>query len=99
MIGPRTHSGRRGSGLFIRRGFSLWDVRSTVGRLVAQTVLSLAVPRAAKQMPTSAPLTADVMAEARAHFAKHCAICHANEGSGRTRIGQTLSPIYTTIEE
>jgi mono/diheme cytochrome c family protein len=33
-----------------------------------------------------------LMAEARAHFADHCAICHANNGSGNTEIGQNLYP-------
>ncbi len=32
------------------------------------------------------------MAEARAHFADHCAICHANNGSGNTEIGRNLYP-------
>src|SRR3979490_1153268 len=32
------------------------------------------------------------MAEARAHFADHCAICHANDGSGNTEIGRNLYP-------
>ena len=30
----------------------------------------------------------DVLAEARAHFADHCAFRHANDGSGKTEIGQ-----------
>jgi len=34
----------------------------------------------------------EVIAEARAHFADHCAICHANNGSGNTEIGQNLYP-------
>ncbi len=34
----------------------------------------------------------DVWAQARAHFADHCATCHANDGSGRTEIGQSLYP-------
>ncbi len=32
------------------------------------------------------------MTEARAHFADHCAICHANNGSGKTEIGPNLYP-------
>ena len=28
----------------------------------------------------------------KAHFANHCALCHANDGSGRTEIGQNLYP-------
>jgi mono/diheme cytochrome c family protein len=36
--------------------------------------------------------TKQVLAEARAHFADHCAICHSNNGSGNTQIGQNLYP-------
>ena len=38
------------------------------------------------------PLTADAIAEGRAHFADHCATCHANDGSGQTDIGRNLYP-------
>ena len=33
-----------------------------------------------------------MLAEARAHFADHCAVCHANNGSGDTEIGRSLYP-------
>ena len=33
-----------------------------------------------------------MLADARAHFADHCAVCHANDGSGQTAIGQNLYP-------
>ena len=32
------------------------------------------------------------MAEARAHFADHCASCHGNDGSGQTQLGRRLYP-------
>ena len=32
------------------------------------------------------------VAEARDHFADHCAICHGNDGSGHTVIGRNLYP-------
>lgn len=31
-------------------------------------------------------------AEARDHFADHCAICHANNGSGKTQVNSALYP-------
>jgi hypothetical protein len=34
--------------------------------------------------------TSENQAEARAHWADHCAICHANNGSGDTEIGRNL---------
>ena len=38
------------------------------------------------------PNTPANLARARAHFADHCAICHANNGSGNTDIGRNLYP-------
>jgi mono/diheme cytochrome c family protein len=52
----------------------------------------MAVPAKAKHMKNPVPNTAENMAEARAHWADHCAICHANNGSGNTTIGQNLYP-------
>jgi mono/diheme cytochrome c family protein len=36
--------------------------------------------------------TAAVLNEGLAHFADHCAVCHANDGSGDTHIGRGLYP-------
>jgi mono/diheme cytochrome c family protein len=33
-----------------------------------------------------------VLVEARAHYADHCAVCHANNGSGNTEMGRGLFP-------
>ena len=38
------------------------------------------------------PLTQELLKEARAHFADHCAGCHANNGSGQTAIGKNVYP-------
>ncbi len=38
------------------------------------------------------PNTPEVLAEARAHWADHCASCHANDGSGDTLMGKRLYP-------
>ncbi len=36
--------------------------------------------------------TPDNLKEAREHFADHCALCHGNDGSGKTEMGQNLYP-------
>jgi mono/diheme cytochrome c family protein len=36
--------------------------------------------------------TPDVISKGLAHFADHCASCHANDGSGQTEMGQHLYP-------
>jgi len=33
-----------------------------------------------------------VLAEARAHFADHCAICHGNDGKGKSGMGKQMYP-------
>ncbi|RMH37342.1 MAG: cytochrome c [Nitrospirae bacterium] len=38
------------------------------------------------------PLSPEVLREARHHFADHCAICHANDGSGKTAMGPNFYP-------
>jgi hypothetical protein len=76
----------------IRHGFSARDNPSWMETFVARTTRSMAVPSGAKPMRNPIPSNPDNLAEARAHFADHCAICHANNGSGKTEIGQNLYP-------
>ncbi|MGE0393412.1 MAG: cytochrome c [Vicinamibacterales bacterium] len=38
------------------------------------------------------PATAEVLRDARAHYADHCAVCHAADGSGDTAMGRGFSP-------
>jgi hypothetical protein len=50
------------------------------------------VPTRAKSEKNPFVPSPELLAEARAHFADHCAICHANNGSGQTEIGRNLYP-------
>lgn len=52
----------------------------------------LAVPSRAKSMKNPVPNTPDNLHEAMAHWADHCAFCHANNGSGDTEVGRNLYP-------
>lgn len=76
----------------IRRGFSARENPSALETLVARTVRRLSVPAAARQARNPFTRTPEVLAEARAHFADHCALCHGNDGSGNTRVGRNLYP-------
>jgi mono/diheme cytochrome c family protein len=38
------------------------------------------------------PLTPEVIAEGRAHFADHCALCHGNDGKGESGLGKQMYP-------
>ena len=76
----------------IRHGFSARDTPSALETYVARTSRKLAVPSSASNQKNPFTVTAEVLAEARAHFADHCSICHGNNGSGNTEIGQNLYP-------
>jgi mono/diheme cytochrome c family protein len=81
------------SGFFvIRRGFSARDEPSAVEAMTARIVRHLAVPARSKSLANPVYPSDDVFADARAHFADHCATCHANDGSGNTTIGRNLYP-------
>jgi mono/diheme cytochrome c family protein len=55
-------------------------------------VRRFAVPAAIQEQRNPIPLTSDVVAAGRTHFADHCASCHANDGSGDTEMGRNLFP-------
>jgi mono/diheme cytochrome c family protein len=76
----------------IRRGFSARDHPSVVETYVAKTARRLSVPASERNAKNPFAASAEVLSEARAHFADHCAICHSNDGSGKTQIGQNLYP-------
>jgi mono/diheme cytochrome c family protein len=76
----------------IRHGFSARDNPSWIETVMARSARRMAAPARAKQMTNPIPKTAENLAEAEAHWADHCATCHANNGSGDTEIGKNLYP-------
>jgi mono/diheme cytochrome c family protein len=76
----------------VRRGFSAREQPSWIETLVARSVRRVAVPARTRNLPNPIPLTSGVLVDARAHFADHCATCHANDGSGNTIVGRNLYP-------
>lgn len=76
----------------IWRGFSARDEPSVVEQVLARTVRTLGVPSRVKHMKNPVPNTPENLHEAMAHWADHCAFCHANNGSGDTEVGKNLYP-------
>jgi mono/diheme cytochrome c family protein len=76
----------------LRYGFSARDEPSRLEILVAHAMRRWSVPSDVAGRQNPVPLTPAVLAEARAHFADHCAYCHGNDGKGRTQVGQNLYP-------
>jgi mono/diheme cytochrome c family protein len=60
--------------------------------IAARQLRRLAIPIEQRNKPNPVPLTAEVLTEGLAHFADHCATCHANDGSGKTPIGKNVYP-------
>ncbi|HYS52202.1 MAG TPA: c-type cytochrome [Thermoanaerobaculia bacterium] len=76
----------------LRYGFSTHDEPTAIEAFIAGRMRHWSIPADLHQAQNPLPLTPDVLAEARAHFADHCATCHANDGKGKTEMGQHLYP-------
>lgn len=76
----------------LRRGFSARDEPTKVEVFLARRMRRWAVPADLRTVKNPVPLTPEVLAEASAHFADHCASCHGNDGKGETRTGKRLYP-------
>jgi mono/diheme cytochrome c family protein len=76
----------RGSGFTARRRPS--GLETTLARRARR----LLIPPEIGQVSNPVRATPEALAEARGHFADHCAVCHANDGSGDTEIGKNLYP-------
>jgi mono/diheme cytochrome c family protein len=75
-----------------RRGLSTRAEPSPVEELLARTMRHLATPSSVRSMKNPVEPTEAVLREGLEHFADHCAVCHANNGSGETEIGRGLYP-------
>jgi mono/diheme cytochrome c family protein len=60
--------------------------------IVARELRHLAMPIANRERKNPVPATPENIHDGMAHFADHCAICHANSGVGDTEIGRNLYP-------
>lgn len=75
-----------------RRGLSTRTEPSSLEELMARSMRRLATPGAVRSMNNPVESTEAVLDEGLEHFADHCAVCHANDGSGDTEIGRGLYP-------
>ena len=76
----------------VSRGLSAHDEPSRVEEVLARAMRRWATPTSMRARVNPVQPTAEVLTEASAHFADHCATCHANDGSGDTTIGRSLYP-------
>ncbi len=73
-------------------GFSAKTEPHALEVLMARQIRHLAIPIEHRNKPNPVPLSPDVLKDSLAHFADHCATCHANDGSGKTPIGKNVYP-------
>jgi len=73
-------------------GFSAKTEPHWIEIFMVRQIRHLAIPIKNRNAQNPIPLNPDVMKESLAHFADHCATCHANDGSGQTAIGKNVYP-------
>lgn len=78
--------------MVLRRGFSAREQPSKLEELVARTARNLATPASVKKVSNPQQSTPENIREGLEHFADHCAVCHANNGSGDTLFGRNMYP-------
>ena len=77
---------------FLPGTFSAKQKPSDLETKLARLARHLATPSEWTDAKNPVPFSPDVLAEARHHFADHCAMCHANDGSGKTKMGPNFNP-------
>lgn len=87
LIGCSIYVGR-----MLHRGFSTRTAPSSVESSLATKMRDMAIPSRYKTMKNPVGTTPEVIHEGMAHWADHCATCHANNGNGDTMYGKTMYP-------
>lgn len=81
-----------GAYVVLRDGISARPAPSGIEARLARSLRAWAIPSASREAKNPIPVSPRVLASGLAHFADHCASCHANDGSGDTAIGRNLYP-------
>jgi mono/diheme cytochrome c family protein len=76
----------------VRGGFSTRSEPSSIESLLAKTARKMALPSEYRTLGNPIPTSPENFRAGMEHFADHCAICHANDGSGDTPFGKNLYP-------
>lgn len=81
-----------GAFAMLRQGLSARPAGSDAEAWLAGHVRAWSLPAAYRQMRNPVACSAATLDDARAHWADHCATCHANNGSGDSMLGRGLYP-------
>ncbi|WP_242336109.1 MULTISPECIES: c-type cytochrome [Anaeromyxobacter] len=81
-----------GSAHVLRGGIAARARPSALEARVARALRGWAIPGEAREATNPIAPSPRVLESGLAHFADHCATCHANDGSGQTELGRSLYP-------
>ena len=73
-------------------GFSAHDDPTRIESMMASMMRHYSAPADLRSRRNPIPLTPQILTEARAHYADHCATCHGNDGKGKTEMGPHFYP-------
>jgi mono/diheme cytochrome c family protein len=76
----------------IRGGLSARGTPMAIEKFLATMTRKLAIPSGYRRIQNPFSASPENIQAGMEHFADHCATCHANDGSGKTEIGQNLYP-------
>lgn len=76
----------------VSAGLSAKEQPGRLEEFIARRVRTMAIAPRARSLANPVTYSAEVIADGRAHFADHCATCHANDGSGDTDVGRNMWP-------
>ena len=76
----------------VRGGLSAHDRPSRAEEVLARAMRRWATPLSMRDRTNPVQPTEEVINQALAHYADHCASCHANDGSGDTAMGRVSWP-------
>jgi len=77
---------------FAAKGLDARDVPGPIETRISRAARHWLVPAADRARTNPEPATPETLREGMAHWADHCASCHANDGSGNTPMGRALYP-------
>ena len=73
-------------------GFSAREQPTRVEAMLADEARNAAMPAPMRDRANPVAPSAEALHEGMAHFADHCSVCHANNGSGETMLGSGMYP-------
>jgi mono/diheme cytochrome c family protein len=77
---------------FVVTGVSARAQPGTLEMTTSHAIRTLAIGARVRGLTNPIPVSEAVIKEGMEHFADHCTVCHANDGSGNTEMGRGLYP-------